>query len=455
MCNERKNCRDGRGLNTKTMVWSKAQIDQWQNRAQKYFSGSAPIKSCKDTYQQRAQVQQQMLRVLNSFLDGSVTLREFNHIFQKKAHEEWNVLHLRGMSGGMFLNKLIKYVPEEDIFSHLLRMILRVPADQQDGQRHMRAFVRFLEGIIAAGQATRLQLQPARVPFFLSVWWHTQEVENWPIFYLQLRQSLLTEEDVAGLQDSTEPYFLLKTRFIALMQALGLTSWELEHLITWYTTNTIDARETELVSPMPHSSLPSPVTHQSQVTTDIISGKGNMVRKKEHIVIDHTYIQWLLAKIGLKVGCDVWVAIDDHENVCNGEKLGNLSLPSLPILVDPASQQIIQQADVLWLRKNEIIAAYEVQLTIMQAARSLLQLSDLAVLFPKRDVQFYVVTPQCCFKHMQSELSRPIFQRYDIHKRSKILIQENLVQHAEHILRWANNPSVIHDLTLYLGTTEQ
>lgn len=98
-------------------MWSKAQIDQWQDRAQRYFSDGAPIKSCKGTYQLRVQVQQNMLQVLNSFLDGSTTFREFNHIFQKKAHEEWNIFHLKGMSGGMFLNKLIKYVPEEDIFS--------------------------------------------------------------------------------------------------------------------------------------------------------------------------------------------------------------------------------------------------------------------------------------------------------------------------------------------------
>jgi len=82
------------------------------------------------------------------------------------------------MSGGMFLNKLVKYTPNEATFAHLLRLMIRAPEDMRDGQRQMQTFVRFLEGLIASQQVLRSQLQPARVPFFLSAWWHMQAPEQ-------------------------------------------------------------------------------------------------------------------------------------------------------------------------------------------------------------------------------------------------------------------------------------
>jgi hypothetical protein len=139
----------------------------------------------------------------------------------------------------------------------------------------------------------------------------------------------------------------------------------------------------------------------------------------------------------------------------NEERLGDLSLSSLPTWVDSAFQQVMNHIDILWLRKNEIIAAYEVEQTTVGVSQGLLQLSDVAVLFPKRDVQLCLVTPQRCYEYVQCELSRPIFLHHDMQKRSKIILQECLAQQAEHILRWANSPSVIQDLTLYLSVREQ
>ncbi|GHO96263.1 hypothetical protein KSF_063110 [Reticulibacter mediterranei] len=445
-------------------MWTDEQLEKWHCRKQQYFSEKISVELHKEIHQQRLLVQQEMLQVLNLFLDGAMTLKEFNQVFQQRTHEEWNVFHLRGMSGGLFLNKLVKYIPEEDTFAHLLRMMLRIPVDQQDGQRHMRALTRFLEGIIASQQATRLQLQPARVPFFLSVWWHIQEVECWPIFYLDLRHVLLSEERAVGaLQDPVETYFVFKARFSDLKQVLALSAWELEQLIIWHHTNNTPILEIEASTSLSCRNSPSShnqkeVKGNKSLITETVrfrsnsSGRGTMTYKKGQVDTNHTYIQWLLAKIGIKIGCSVWVAIDDHEKVYNEERLGDFCPSSLPILADSAFHHIIKHMDILWLRKDEVIAAFAVSLTATDISKSLLLLSDLIVLFPKRNTQLCVVTPQGCFENVNIELMHPIFYHHDMHKRSKIIIQEQLVQHAEHILRWANSPSVMDDLILHLSS---
>src|SRR5260370_13851930 len=117
-------------------------------------------------------VETEMKQLLHAFLDGTIPLKQFNTVFQQKTHKAWNAFHLQGMSGGLFLNKLVKYVPNEDTFGHLFRLMIRVPEETQDGRRQMQAFIRFLEAIIASGQITRAQLPPRRVPFLLSAVWH-------------------------------------------------------------------------------------------------------------------------------------------------------------------------------------------------------------------------------------------------------------------------------------------
>ena len=447
------------------MIWSDEQITQWHHIKQQYHSDTISATIYKNVHQQRIHAQREMLELLRTFFDGATTLKEFNQVFQQRTHKAWNIFHLRGMSGGLFLNKLIKYVPGEESFAHLLRMILHVPSDMQNGQRHMHALINFLEEIIVSKQAERWQIQPARVPFFVSVWWHLQEPEQWPIFYFEVRRAFLSEKDVSNhLKNPIDAYFMFRTRFLALKQILELSAWELEQLIIWHGTNSSASKgATPAISTSHQGFLPSnksvEVNNDKRPSATIIysstvSRKGSMVYKKGQREASHTYIQWLLAKIGLKIGCSVWIAINDHEKVWNEEKLKGLSLPSLPILAESTFQQIIQHIDVLWLRKNEIIAAYEVEPTTIDISKSLLRLADLAVLFPKCNMQLCVVTPQRCFDTVQSELTRPIFQDHDIHKRSKIIIQEHLVRNAEHILRWANSPSVLHDLTLYLSTKE-
>lgn len=442
------------------MACSNEQMNQWRLQRTAYLQDTVAIARDRDIDQRRSHAQQEMTHFLRSFLDGEIALKAFNTVFQQKTHTAWKVFHLQGMSGGLFLNKLVKHVPNDDTFGQLLRLLVRVPDELQSAQRQMQAFVQFLEGLIASGQVTRAQLQPARVPFFLSVWWHIQDPERWPIFYLNVRQALFAEpKNTQGIQDPVAFYFTYQEHFLALAHTLGVSSRELEHLASWQEgqkSNESDKATAQVTADAkgntPHNPpqreaclrTTRPVTKPSNGSA-VESGQSEASRG-EPIASCRTHLQWLLAKLGQKVGCRVWIAGSDHRNVCQHERLGDLSLSSLPPLADAAFQPIICQIDVLWLLDNDIVAAYEIEQAHTDVSTSLLRLYDLGALFPNRAIQLCVVAPQNRFEKVRFELSRPTFRGHELRKPCALISEALLLQQEVHILRWANSTAVIEEL---------
>jgi hypothetical protein len=442
------------------MAWSHEQIEQWHRLHRAYLDDTGLVKRNKDMDQRRLGEQHEMMQWLHAFLDGTITLKQFNTVFQQKTHKAWNAFHLQGMSGGLFLNKLVKYVPNEDTFAHLFRLMLCVPEETQDGRRQMQAFIRFIEALITSGQITRAQLQPGRVPFFLSAWWHIQDPERWPIYFFDVRQALLPKEmRSTEAPDPVERYFAFRTRFLALAQALGISSWELEHVATWFAQWKPEASSIEKA----HGSADVSSDHQRvspQKQACILANRAAAKNKhgaaagdqesntqmKERMVSCRTHLQWLLAKLGHKVGCRVWIAASDHNKECQYERLGNLSLPSLPVFTDPTCQQILRQIDVLWLLEDEVIAAYEIEQAHTDVSISLLRLYDLGALFLTHQVHLCVVAPQDHFEKVRYALSRPTFRGHELRKHCALISEEVLLQQEAHILRWASSPAVIEEL---------
>jgi hypothetical protein len=419
-------------------VWSNEQIDLWLLRYKWYLEDNTAVVSGKEIDQRRDNAQREMNEFLNSFCDGDFSLREFNKVFQLKTRAAWSVFHVGGMSGGMFLNKLVKYTPNEATFAHLLRLMIRAPEDMRDGQRQMQAFICFLEGLIASQQVLRAQLQPARVPFFLSAWWHVQAPEQWPLFYLSMRRKLMAEGGrVPEGQDPVDYYFAYQERFLSLKAALELTSWELEHLLAWDEQQSLGGN----ARPQTDTKIDSRRRHSSNV-----EGRSGSSYRGLPLTELHTHIQWVLAKLGHKVGCHVWITADAHHKLWKQERLGDLSLASLPVGTDSVFKQSIGCIDVLWLLKNEIIAAYTVPWGIMDISTRLLGLYDLKTLLPKREVYFCLVTPSDRFEQVRRELSRPVFHGYRLKKQCGLIAEEVLLEQEAHILRWANSPAVIKEL---------
>src|SRR5947209_12035591 len=218
-------------------AWLNHLIVWWGHAYRSYTNDAEAVQRDKEIDQRRFHAQREMTGLLHSFLDGKIAIEEFNRVFQQKTHNSWSVFHLQGMSGGLFLNKLVKHVLGEDTFGHLFRSVIGLPEGTHDGRHQTEALIQHLEGLIASGQISRAQLQPGRVPFFLSACWHMQDSERWPIFYLDVRRVLMVEDPRSPSPQPHGPfetYFAFQTRFLALAKGVGLSSWELEHLAMWY-----------------------------------------------------------------------------------------------------------------------------------------------------------------------------------------------------------------------------
>lgn len=289
-------------------MWTNVQIEEWYWSDRLYLADTVAVRTDENIRQRRLRVRQDLLQLLNAFLAKDITLRDFDRIFQQKTRKVWDVFYLGKVLGRAFVEKLIRYIPGEDALTNLLRLMLRIPRDQQDGQRRMQEFARFLEGIIISQECAKRQFQPMYIPFFLSVWWHLQEIESWPIFYPELCHILLVENPVtAPLQDPVEAYFIFRARFLALKQELYLDSSELEQLIVWHFTHSSSSGGRGVFSASQGSLLSSQQltvarndNHSNIVSTcsNIISGRRDLACKKGQENTDCADVQWLLANLG-------------------------------------------------------------------------------------------------------------------------------------------------------------
>src|SRR5438046_9194942 len=104
--------------------------------------------------ERRLHVQQEMAALLGAFLNRSITLKEFNALFQQKTHGSWNVFRMRGTSGGMYLNKLLKYIDDVALTWHM-RTRLRLPEDTREARQQVEELAHDFERLIAPQHGLR------------------------------------------------------------------------------------------------------------------------------------------------------------------------------------------------------------------------------------------------------------------------------------------------------------
>lgn len=126
----------------------------------------------------------------------------------------------------------------------------------------------------------------------------------------------------------------------------------------------------------------------------------------------HTEVQWLLLKLGNDMGLDVWVAANDRSQEVNGHKFTELThlKKELPLQFDVATTQIIKLIDVLWLKGNAIVAAFEIECTT-SVYSGLLRMADLISMQPNLKIPLYLVAPDERRTKVITEINRPTFSR--------------------------------------------
>lgn len=98
---------------------------------------------------------------------------------------------------------------------------------------------------------------------------------------------------------------------------------------------------------------------------------------------DHTEVQYLLLKLGSDMGFEVWAARNDRGREYRGKKIASIPRikSELPNQFDEATNRTIEMIDVLWLQKNNFVAAFEIESTT-SIYSGLLRLSDLVAMQP-------------------------------------------------------------------------
>jgi len=144
--------------------------------------------------------------------------------------------------------------------------------------------------------------------------------------------------------------------------------------------------------------LPKPETHTS---ADV----------PESDTTGHTKVQHELLALGAELGLDVWVARNDRGKMWNGATLGSMTrmLHELPVQFDRVTTRTIELIDVVWLRGNSIVGAFEIECTT-SVYSGLLRMSDLLALQPNLDINLYLVAPDERRSKVEQELFRPTFR---------------------------------------------
>ncbi len=120
-------------------------------------------------------------------------------------------------------------------------------------------------------------------------------------------------------------------------------------------------------------------------------------------------MQALLAGIGAKMGMRLWIPRNDRGGVMAEWK--NESFPildTLPLNYDETTLKTIEQIDVLWLRGQAIVRAFEVEHTT-SIYSGILRMADLLALQPNMEIKLHIVAPYERREKVFQEIRRPVF----------------------------------------------
>lgn len=125
----------------------------------------------------------------------------------------------------------------------------------------------------------------------------------------------------------------------------------------------------------------------------------------------HTEIQYYLLSLGAELGLELWVARNDRSKYWQTHTLGDMPnlLDELPTQFNEATTRTIELIDVLWLKGNSIVAAFEIECTT-SVYSGLLRMSDLLALQPNLDIRLYLVAPDDRRPKVEQEMQRPTFK---------------------------------------------
>lgn len=146
-----------------------------------------------------------------------------------------------------------------------------------------------------------------------------------------------------------------------------------------------------------------------QIVVSIPEDDGR-VSGRRHMETEHTKVQALIAKIGESMGFRIWLPFADRQRVLEEwNPVGdNTILNRLPLNYDNVTLRTIENIDVLWIRRNAIVRAFEIEHST-SIYSGLLRMADLMSLQPNLKIKAHIVAPISRRRKVLQEISRPVF----------------------------------------------
>lgn len=121
-------------------------------------------------------------------------------------------------------------------------------------------------------------------------------------------------------------------------------------------------------------------------------------------------VQAKLAEIGTMMGFKIWLPRGDRGRVLElvPKSKHGAFLEDLPLNYDQTTLDTIEQIDVLWLKRQSIVRAFEVEHTTAVYS-GLLRMADLLALQPNMDIRLHIVAPDERREKVFHEMLRPVF----------------------------------------------
>jgi hypothetical protein len=165
-------------------------------------------------------------------------------------------------------------------------------------------------------------------------------------------------------------------------------------------------------------------TAVAHVETVAVIAKDEPRSKKEESA--HLKAQHELIRLGRATGCSIWVASNDKNKKYQGTSLGQLCLKNLPSLgLSEEATKRISLIDVIWLRQNGPVCAFEVEETT-SVYSGLLRMSDLISVIPAMNIKLFIVAPRERQGRFMAELNRPTFQKIGLGEFCRFIASEDL-----------------------------
>src|SRR3989442_367904 len=140
----------------------------------------------------------------------------------------------------------------------------------------------------------------------------------------------------------------------------------------------------------------------------------------------HSKVQSLLIRLGKTTGCSVWVASNDRKRLFKGKRLGEGCLTSFPKLgLSEEATRRISLIDVIWIRQNAPVCAFEVEATT-SIYSGLLRMSDLLSVVPALNLKLFIVAPRERQDKVMAELARPTFEKIGLSEYCRSIAAEDL-----------------------------